>query len=1086
MVNIDNVVNILGEDLKNSIDNNSKIKICAAYFSIYAFSELKKELSSINEFSFLFNSPTFLKGENDKYKSQKEFFINPATRERTIAGGEFEIKLRNELSQKAIAKECKEWIEKKVKFKSLKKYLRPNDGIFIENVGFDSVAYPGVDSFTTDGLGYEKNNNLINPIIPKITGENAKQYIDSFNQVWNNEELVKDVTEQVINYISSVHDENPPEYLYFITLYNIFSEFLEDISEDNIANEKTGFKDTIIWKTMYNFQRDAVLGAINKLEKYNGCILADSVGLGKTYTALGIIKYYELRNKKVLVLCPKRLSENWNTFVSNYKTNILNEDRFNYDVFYHTDLSRESGISNGKDLSLINWGNYDLVVIDESHNFRNNTARGDRETRYQKLMRKIIKDGVQTKVLMLSATPVNNKFLDLRNQLALAYEGQSEKFSKKIGLNKSIETIFSEAQRAFNEWSKMDINIRTSDKLLDMLSFDFFEVLDSVTIARSRKHILKYYDTKDIGPFPKKLSPINISAEITEIDNFMSFEELSEILSSLNLKIYNPSEYILPERKEYYESLYDTKLTEKTTLKQSTRESGLLKLMKVNLLKRLESSVESFKITLKRLNYRLKITLELIEKYKHGKRANLEYIESNNFDGDNLDEDFENCSTIGDKIKISLDDMDYPSWEKELYKDYEKINNLIDELEKISPDKDKKLNELINLIEYKINNPINEGNRKVIVFSAFEDTVHYIYEHVSKYFKENYGIDSACIGGSNNNKCTLKIQKDMNNILMRFSPKSKKLSAICSNNNNNNTNINEIDILIATDCASEGQNLQDCDYLINYDIHWNPVRIIQRFGRIDRIGSDNKKIQLVNFWPPVDLDEYINLKSRVERKMHALNLTATGEENLLVEEDGDLEYRKKQLLKLRNEVIELEDMDTGVSITDLGLNDFRIDLINYFKEHGEIENVPFGLHAVVEKTEHFKSGVIFALKNINQNVNINNTNRLHPFYLIYISEDGKVIFNHLQAKDILDTFRTLAKNKNKPNYKLCDIFNKETKDGSKMGKYSELLQKSIMSIVEVKEEQDIKGIFSAGGTSIGNNSIKGLNDFELICFLVIK
>ncbi|ABR54063.1 helicase domain protein [Methanococcus vannielii SB] len=1075
MTIIDNVANLLGDDLKKSLDNKSKMKICAAYFSIYAYAELKKELGSIKEFSFLFNSPTFLKEEN---KSQKEFYINPAARERAIAGGEFEIKLRNELSQKAIAKECKEWIQKKGKFKSLKKHIRLNDGVFIENSA-ESIAYPGVISFTTDGLGYEKNDNPVITMIPQLIGENAKKYIDSFDQVWNNRELVKDVTDKVINYISAVHKENPPEYLYFITLYNIFNEFLEDISEDNIANEKTGFKDTEIWKTMYNFQRDAVLGAINKLEKYNGCILADSVGLGKTYTALGIIKYYELRNKKVLVLCPKRLHENWNTFVSPYKTNILINDRFNYDIFYHTDLSRETGTSNSKNLSLVNWGNYDLVVIDESHNFRNNTARREKETRYQKLMRKIIKEGVQTKVLMLSATPVNNRFLDLKNQLALAYEGQSERFSKKMGLGKSIDRIFTEAQTAFNEWSKIDADKRTSARLLEMLSFDFFEVLDSVTIARSRKHILKYYDTKDIGSFPQKLKPINKDFQITEIEDFMTFEELSEILSSLNLKIYNPSDYILPGKKAHYESLYDTKLSEKSSLKQSTRETGLLKLMKVNLLKRLESSVESFRITLNRLNYNLKNTLETIEKYENGGNSNIQYDNSELIKNDS-DDELENCSTIGDKIKINLSDMDYLSWERDLRDDYEKINVLITEINKITPNEDSKLKELIELIENKINNPINKENQKVIIFSAFEDTVYYIYNNISKYFNEKYGINSACVSGSNNNRCTLKISKEMNNILTHFSPKSKKMSQTCPDD------IAKIDILIATDCISEGQNLQDCDYLINYDIHWNPVRIIQRFGRIDRIGSENEKIQLVNFWPPVDLDEYINLKSRVESRMHALNLAATGEENLLVDEDGDLEYRKKQLLKLRNEVIELEDMDTGVSITDLGLNDFRIDLINYFKEHGEIENVPFGLHAIVKQSEHFKPGVIFILKNVNENVNINNTNRLHPFYLVYVSEDGDVITNHLQVKETLDAFRALAKNRSDPDYELCDLFNNETKEGSKMDKYSELLQKSIKSIIEVKEESDINSLFRSGGTSIGSDSIKGLNDFELICFLVIK
>jgi len=1079
-MNIDNVSIKLGDDLRKHLNKKSKLRLCAAYFSMYAFSELRKELSQIQEFSFIFNSPTFLK-ERESNRKQKEFFIPPFLRERTIAGGQFEIKLRNGLSQKAVAKECKEWIEKKCTFKSFKNKVKTNDGIFVENPD-DSIVYSNFDSFTADGLGYTKNDDMINPIYPKSSGESAKQYIDQFNQIWKNKDLVKDVTDQVINYVSSVHKENSPEYLYFITLYNIFNEFLDDINEDNLANEKTGFKDTQIWETMYNFQKDAVLGAINKLEKYNGCILADSVGLGKTYTALGIIKYYELRNKKVLVLCPKRLAENWNAFISNYKTNILVNDRFNYDVLFHTDLSRDLGSSNGIDLSLINWGNYDLVVIDESHNFRNNEARGDRETRYQKLMRKIIKEGVHTKVLMLSATPVNNRFIDLKNQLALAYEGNSDKFSEKVGLTKSVERIFSDAQRAFNNWSDLEVHERTSKRLLDALSFDFFQLLDSVTIARSRKHILKYYDTKDIGDFPKKNKPINQDFQLTDLENFMGFKEIFDILSSLNLKIYAPSEYILPEKRAVYEKIYDTQLKNKSSLKQSTRETGILKLMRVNLLKRLESSVESFKITLQKLNFNLKETLGTIEKFQRGELNNYEGTDLSDLDEDSLDENFfDNGQSIGKKIKINLADMDVLSWKRDLNKDFEVITKLLEELSKITPERDSKLRSLIELIENKIKNPINDDNKKVVVFSAFADTVHYLYEHMAEHFKEKFGIHTASVSGSGTNKTTLNMKKsEMNRILTCFSPISKKRDQIGLDVKG------DIDILIATDCISEGQNLQDCDYLINYDIHWNPVRIIQRFGRIDRIGSVNKEIQLVNFWPPMNLDEYLNLKSRVENRMHALNLTATGEENLLVDEDGDLEYRKQQLLRLRNEVVDMEDMDSGISITDLGLNDFRIDLVNYVKENGEIKNVPYGLHAVVSQNEYFKSGVIYVLKNINQNVNINNTNRLHPFYLVYISDDGEIISNHIDVKKTLDIFRALAKNKSEPEYDKCKQFNEETKDGSNMKNYSELLHQSIQSIISVKEQQDLNSIFTSGGTSISSDKIKGLNDFELIGFLIIK
>ena len=1081
MTIIDNVKLKLGDELKTELDVSSKIKLCAAYFSIYAFSELKKELSKIQEFSFLFNSPTFFQdsGETKKYK---EFYIPPHIRERTVAGGEFEIKLRNSLSQKAIAKECREWIEKKCTFKTLRQNNRTNNGLFIEN-GDNLIAYTNFDSFTADGLGYEQNNEMINPMYPKIVGETAKQFIEQFNQIWAHKELTEDVTGKVISYISSVHKENSPEYLYFIILYNIFNEFLDDINEDNLANEKTGFKDTIIWNTMYNFQKDAVLGAINKLEKFNGCILADSVGLGKTFTALGVIKYYELRNKQVLVLCPKRLSENWTLFTSNYKTNLLIKDRFNYDVLYHTDLSRDSGESNGINLELINWGNYDLIVIDESHNFRNNTARADRDTRYQKLMKQVIKSGVKTRVLMLSATPVNNKFLDLKNQLALAYEGDPDNISKELNISKDIESVFREAQVAFNKWSKLGADERTTQNLLNSLSFDFFELLDSVTIARSRKHILKYYDTKDIGKFPTKKKPINKDIELTNITEFPSFKDIFTALSSLNLEIYTPSKWILPENKSFYEEKYDTQLKNKSSLKQSTRESGIMKLMRVNLLKRLESSVEAFKMTLTKLNNNILFTLQEIDRFNNNGSGEINGVDLSNLEDDDIGEEgFDNGFNIGTKIRINLADMDVISWERELQQDTEIISRLLKEIERITPEKDSKLNSLIDMIEGKIKNPINPNNKKVIVFSAFADTVHYLYEHVSKHFLKEFNLHSSCISGTRTNKSTLDIGKtDMNRILTCFTPISKKREEIGLDIEG------DIDILIATDCISEGQNLQDCDYLINYDIHWNPIRIIQRFGRIDRIGSLNECIQLVNFWPPVDLDEYINLKSRVEGRMIAGNLASGGEENVISKEDSvELEYRHKQLAKLKEEVVDLEDMENGVSITDLGLNDFRVDLVNYFNESGGIENAPFGLHAIVNKTTDFNEGVIFVLKNINRGININNTNRLHPFYLVYIGKDGEIISNHLDVKNTLDILRALAKNKSEPDYELCKKFNDTTREGMNMSDYSDLLHRSIESIITVKENADLNSIFSAGGTSISVNEIKGVNDFELVCFLVVQ
>lgn len=1079
--NIDNHYEKVGDDLKETIKPKSKVQIVASIFSMYGYKALKKELENIEELKFIFANPTFIKMEADQ-KEQKIFEIDTNKRQKALSGSEFEMKLKNELNGTAIAKECKQWIEKKARFKTnisnsaIQKFI---------NVSNDTqTTYLNIDEFSTAGLGYEKEDALFKPATKIDDYAMTKYYYDSFNQLWDDEQHLKDVTDEVIAYISDLYKENSPEFIYYYVLYNIFSEFLEDISEDELANERTGFKESVIWNQLYDFQKDAVLGIINKLERHNGCILADSVGLGKTFTALAVIKYYQERNKSILVLCPKKLAENWNTYCGNYKDNILARDRFNYDVLFHTDLSRKKGESNGMDLSRINWGNYDLVVIDESHNFRNNSARKDRETRYERLLNEVMKAGVKTKVLMLSATPVNNKFTDLKNQLALAYEGNTDKIDDKISNNKSIDTILKNAQTTFNEWSKLPIEERTSQELLRMLNkdFDFFKLLDSVTIARSRKHIEKYYDISKIGKFPTRLKPISINAEITDIPDFMSVKDIYQELSRLNLCVYTPFDYILPGKLAYYEEIYDTKTYGgKGSLKQADRERSLQILMRINLLKRLESSVESFRLTLEKILLLINDTIKSIDNFESkGIDAEFDNIDVTNIsDEDDLEEAMQ--ETIGQKVKIDLKDMNTIGWRTDLSADREIVFALLEEMKKITPEHDMKLKELLCTIINKQNNPINANNKKVLIFSAFADTTNYLYENISKKLKEEFNLETAMVTGGGNNKCTLKTDKDFNNLLLNFSPISKHREII------NNSSTDNIDILIATDCISEGQNLQDCDYLINYDIHWNPVRIIQRFGRIDRIGSQNQVIQLVNFWPNMNLDDYINLKNRVENRMYMLDISATGEDNVLTNKSTDMEYRKAQLKKLKEEVVDLEEMNTGISITDLGLNDFRMDLIEYVNTHNGIEKVPNGMHSVVPCNESLgiKRGIIYILKNINSSVNINNINQLHPFYLVYIQEDGEILSNHLNVKHTLDLLRIMSKGNSEPIRDAYSKFNEETNDGKNMKKYSELLGQSISSIINLKEETDIDSLFRKGGTTMLVNDIQGLDDFELIAFMVV-
>jgi len=1070
----DNITKTVKNDLAVTIEKGSRLSIAAACFSIYAYQVLKKQFDNIDELRFIFTSPAFVTEKAPKEK--REFYIPRLSRERSLYGTEFEVKLRNELTQKAIARECADWIRKKVKFKS--NTTPENMGGFLNiDTGNEQITYMPLNGFTTVDIGCERGNNSYN-MVTKFPAPHSQEFVRLFESVWNDRTKLQDVTEEVIESITAAYNENSAEFLYFVALYNIFNEFLEDISEDVLPNEATGFKESKIWSMLYDFQKDAALAIINKLEKYNGCILADSVGLGKTFTALAVIKYYEKKNKSVLVLCPKKLADNWNTFRSHYKNNPLISDRLGYTVLYHTDLSREHGMSNGNDLEKIYWENYGLIVIDESHNFRNGgEVYGDdaRENRYLRLLNKVIRPGVETKVLMLSATPVNNRFVDLRNQLALAYEGNSSLINEKLNTSKPIDEIFRNAQRAFNIWSDLGPEKRTTAALLKMLDFDFFEVLDSVTIARSRKHIEKYYNMNDIGKFPERLKPVSLRPSLTDLNHAINYNQIYDELMKLNLSVYIPTDFVFESRRDKY-------VDPDVNINRAGREQGIRRLMSINLLKRLESSVYSFRLTLQRIKKLIDDTIAEIDMFEAGGDADVEILkfsEETEFDYDDQNTEF---FTTGKKVKIDLNDMDYVTWRDSLQQDSEVLELLTLMVADITPEHDTKLQTLLALISEKIERPINADNKKVLVFSAFSDTAEYLYQNVSGYIKEKYGLNTAMITGTVDGKTTIpKFRATFNNVLTCFSPVSKDKALLMPGS------ADCIDILIATDCISEGQNLQDCDYLVNYDIHWNPVRIIQRFGRIDRIGSRNARIQLVNFWPDLTLDDYINLKSRVETRMKISVMTSTGDDDLInSEEKGDLEYRKAQLKRLQEEVVDIEDMSSGISIMDLGLNEFRLDLLDYIKNNGDLDKIPLGLHAVVPAKDDAPPGVIFVLKNINGGVNIDNRNRLHPFYMVYIADDGEVVCDHLSPKEMLDKMRYLCKGKTEPLADLCRAFNQETRDGRDMRHYSQLLSDAINSIIDVKEESDIDSLFKSGGTSALNTTITGLDDFELICFLVIR
>ena len=1057
------------DKLKENIKTGTKLSIISAYFTIYAYEELRKELNKIDSLRLLFSEPTFIKNKKD---INREFKLS-GSYERGLAGDRYEMKLKNELKQSEIAKECANWIKEKVEVKAYdEEYPLPQKMYLMENKKEESSCIVGSSDFTSGGLGIVSSNKLdMNSFVK--SSMYTQQMIAQFDMFWNDKEKAKDVKKYLLESLEVVYKENNPEFIYFVTLYNIFKDYLENLTEEDIVKTKTGFKESVVWNKLYNFQKDGVLGAIDKLEKYNGCILADSVGLGKTFEALAVIKYYESRNNRVLVLCPKKLRENWLTYKGNRRDNILEKDRLNYDVLNHTDLSRYTGYSGEINLEKIYWENYDLIVIDESHNFRNNNNKKDeKETRYSRLLNEIIRKGVKTKVLMLSATPVNNKMNDLKNQIAFATEGNDSALSS-FGL-KSIEQTLRKAQMAFNKWNSLSDEEKKLETLLEMLEIDYFKLLDMLTIARSRKHIQKYYDTTSIGKFPERLKPLNIKANIDSKDDFIPLSELNKLIRSLNLAIYSPIKYVLPSKIAEYSKKYDTN-TGRSIFKQTDREESLVHLMRINILKRMESSIYSFGITISKILQNIDLALKKLDSF--------EDIEED-FDIEELDIDDNRLDSVmigSKKVKVLLQDIDQIRWRSELEGDKVILERVLKEAFKISVGRDQKLKELKNLIKEKVEKPLNGDNKKVIIFTAFADTAKYLYDNLSKELFDELGLYSAVVTGSDNPKTNLKgIKTDFNTVLTNFSPRSKERFE---------QDKPEIDILIATDCISEGQNLQDCDYLINYDIHWNPVRIIQRFGRIDRIGSKNQVIQLVNFWPNMELDEYIHLESRVSGRMVMLDMSATGEENVITDSDSmnDLEYRKKQLKQLQDQVVDLEDISGGISITDLTFNDFKMDLVNYMKNNKEIlEKAPTGTYAIAKSNiEEAEKGVIFCLKQVNKDIKPSEYNTLNPYFLVYVKENGEVLLNFIQSKKILDIYKKVCIGEKELYPALIAEFNKETNNAKDMSKFTNFLEKTVENIVGKEEEKGLDSLFSFDETIL-NNSVQNMDDFELISFLVIK
>jgi SNF2 family DNA or RNA helicase len=986
---------------------------------------------------------------------------------------------RNRLQNRWLARQFAEWLRTKVDVRSSSCPL-PQATYSIRGAdGGAGRIVTGNCALTTDGLGLAPGNQL-GLIQCADAAEEIRLLSAWFESMWNALPASPAAKDQLLAQLEAVSTVHAPAEVYYEVLFQLFNGRGDELDEERIVKSATGIRNTNVWRKLFRFQRDGVVGAIEKLERFGGCIIADSVGLGKTFEALAIIKYYELRNDRVLVLVPKRLRDNWTLYKANDRRNVLAADRFNYDVLNHTDLSRDGGTSGDIDLAHVNWGNYDLVVIDESHNFRNKkTPRQDNETRYDRLMRKIVKEGVKTRVLMLSATPVNNRLADLRNQIAFATEGNDTALADQGIL--SINSTTRLAQQQFNRWLDLDEDKRTPALLVEMLGFDYFRLLDLLTIARSRKHVEKYYGTEETGRFPTRLKPINIKPDVDRAGEFQSIREINLEIRRLHLAAYAPLRYVLPHKQAAYDAKYSTRLSSgEGFFRQVDREESLIHLLRVNVLKRLESAIPSFTLTVKRQLDDVEATLSRIEESPE----EVEEIEIEDVDLD--DAAFESL-LIGSKVKVLLKDVDQIRWKQDLTADRDRLAALYTAAKQIGAARDAKLAALREVIEEKCRRPINPGNRKVIVFTAFADTAEYLYKQLSGWARSSLSVETALVTGTGRNQTTLpNLRRDLGSILTAFAPRSKERPQEMATEG-------ELDLLIATDCISEGQNLQDCDWLINYDIHWNPVRIIQRFGRIDRIGSPNEQIQLVNFWPNIELEEYINLEQRVSGRMVLLDVSATGEENLIEQQSGnqmnDLEYRRKQLLKLQDAVIDLEDLSTGVSIADLTLTDFRIDLAQFLKTHpGLVETLPLGACAVTAADPaEVPPGIIFCLRAESDAAKraAEAGYPLAPHFLVHVADGGTVVAPFTQTKQLLDRLKQLCRLAEQPVPGAIARFDKTTKRGEDMRAPQRLLAAAVSSIAGKTEERAIESLFTPGGTHALKGEFAGINDFEVVAFLVV-
>ncbi len=1071
---IDNEQETVADHLRRSLGVAEAFDFVSAYFSIYGYELLMDELDGIDRVRFLFGDPASVEDLDPGAKDPKSFTVT-----------EKGLTPNHTMSQKYLAKRCADWVKQEaVAIRSVSQSNFLHGKMYLTG-SYDVVsnAVVGSSNFTKSGLGGSDRSNLEINLAVNDSATLAELQ-EWFDLLWKNEQRTEDVKQRVLDALDRVGKDHAPEVVYFKTLYELFRKDIEawQLGEQHL--KATGFYDSQIWNALYEFQKDGAKSVIAKLKEHNGCILADSVGLGKTYTALAVMKYFEQLNERVLVLCPRKLYENWSLYQPSkgHGQNPFPDDRFNYSLLAHSDLSRDSGISGGINLANFDWSIYGLVVIDESHNFRNSDGQ-----RYKKLLDDIIASGVRTKVLMLSATPVNTSLIDLRNQIHLMTEGREGDYRESLGV-RNIGTMMASAQKQFKEWESGKGKERDKAFLLEKLGPDFLRLLGGVSIARSRRHIEESYaaEMDRIGQFPAHAPPINTSPP-TDLKGVLSYKELADSIGKFKLAVYQPSNYVSdPKRLAVLE---DTR--KRQNFNQKDSEHFLVGMMRTNFLKRLESSAHSLTLTLERTIGKINALMEKIERYQASAHDAVELTDEDVLPDQHEEDEDEEFFVNKGRSPYRLSELNLPRWLADLREDRTTLGKVLDKVAAITPERDAKLRDIKAAVRQKAKHPTADKdgvpNRKLLVFTTFKDTANYLYDNLAEVAGE-LGINMSMVSGDETH--TSVGLNSFNDILTNFAPIARKRK---------NGDEPDIDLLIATDCISEGQNLQDCDTVLNYDIHWNPVRLIQRLGRIDRIGSRNPSVHMINYWPTDDMDDYLDLKNRVHARMALADLTATGSDDPLTvaEENAQLElrFRDEQLLKLREEILDMDELTDAPVMSDFTLDHFIAQLLRYLEKNRDmLEELPSGIYAVTEdKASDIRPGVVFCLRQQNAAAASSHqpvASPIHPYYIVYIQDSGTIRFGCANARQALEVFEAVASGKTEPIMRLCDQFDRETEKGQNMSHYNGLLNGIIAHIRQAHASNVAKGLGKDGFHDFvvpkESEAPKDSTDFELVTWLIIK